>query len=121
MVESLLRMRGNTIIVGTTGFPDEATFRIADRRDVHIAEHHMTPLGLNVWGWPTGLTYSYRLAPDLLQFAWRSLVGLQKVHTRSGEADSPCWLMTPLPHCAGSRHAVECRHARAVGRTLLGC
>lgn len=80
MVESLLRMRGNTIIVGTTGFPDEATFRIADRRGVHIAEHHMTPLGLNVWGWPTGLTYSYRLAPDLLQFAWRSLVGLQKVN-----------------------------------------
>ena len=112
MVETLLRLRGNTIIVGTTGFPDERTFDIAVRRGVMIAEHHMTPLGLNVWGWPTGLPYTYRLDPELLQTAWRALAKYQAGRNMlwsvgmRGLWDQPFWAADPAIQSDQERGAI---------------
>ena len=77
VLTTLLRLRGNAVIVGTVGFPDEETFALASARGLYIAEHHITPLGVNCYAWPKGVPYSYRLNPRVFSEVWGSLAAFQ--------------------------------------------
>jgi len=65
--ETLLRLKANTVIPNTFIFPDEPQVKLATARGLVISQHHMEPLGLNVYQWPKGVPYSL----DNLIAAWR--------------------------------------------------
>ena len=68
--EALLRLKGNMIIPNTFVFPYEPQVRAAADRGLVITQHHMEPLGLNVYQWPENKPYTL----DLLTAAWKCAV-----------------------------------------------
>jgi len=72
--ETILRLGGNLIIVESFGLVDESSFLSVEKRGITLAQHHVTPVGLNVYAWPAGVPYSYRLNPRLFHFTWRALI-----------------------------------------------
>lgn len=72
------RLRGNAVIVGTSAYPDEDSFRLAARRGLYIAEHHITLLGVNIFNWPDGLPYDYPYNPEVVENVWRKSAEYQK-------------------------------------------
>jgi len=96
--EALLRLKGNMIIPNTFIFPDEPQVLAAARRGLAITQHHMEPLGLNVYQWPDGKPYTL----DLLTAAWKCAVSqyprdIEIVWTVGlrGRYDRPFWRDTP--------------------------
>lgn len=96
--EALLRLKGNMIIPNTFVFPYEPQVRAAADRGLAITQHHMEPLGLNVYQWPTDKPYSL----DLLTAAWKCAVAqyprdLEIVWTVGlrGRYDRPFWTDIP--------------------------
>jgi hypothetical protein len=65
--ETLLRLKANAVIPGTFLFPDEPQMKLATARGLVLSQHHMEPLGLNVYQWPAGVPYTL----DRLIEAWR--------------------------------------------------
>ena len=65
LLEATLRLRGNLIIPGTVAFPDEASYRVAQRRGVQVSQQHFTLLGTNTWRWPQGIPYSFDRNPEV--------------------------------------------------------
>jgi hypothetical protein len=65
--ETLLRLKANAVIPGTFLYPDEPQMKLATGRGLILSQHHMEPLGLNVYQWPAGVPYSL----DNLIAAWR--------------------------------------------------
>eukprot|EP01084_Bolivina_argentea_P306883 530373_1 len=47
--ESTLRMKANTILVGTDPYPDEYSLYYASKRGLYITDHHFNLLGTNTW------------------------------------------------------------------------
>ena len=51
ILETLLRAKGNTIILGTTPYPDERSLKLAARRGVVVTASHFEILGFNAFAW----------------------------------------------------------------------
>ena len=82
----ILRLKGNTVIVGTAGFPDEMSMQLAVsghlddfssadvtmqvRRGLYLAQHHVTVLGTNTFQWPVGVPYSFAHSRETQQYVW---------------------------------------------------
>jgi hypothetical protein len=77
--ETLLRLRINTVIPSSFGFPDEPHFRVFRLRGLKLGNHHVTPVSTDVFAWPKGVSYSYRLNPDVFHFVWSSVITYQQV------------------------------------------
>jgi hypothetical protein len=72
--ETVLRLKGNMIAPGTWIFPDDPQVKLAARRGLIIAQHHATPLGVNVARWPKDVPYNYTTHPEILERAWKDAV-----------------------------------------------
>jgi hypothetical protein len=72
--ETILRLKGNMVAPGTWIFPDDPQVKLAAKRGLIIAQHHATPLGLNVARWPKDVPYNYSEHPEILQHAWKNAV-----------------------------------------------
>ncbi len=75
--ETLLRLRANTIIPSTFAFVDERPYRVAAARGLKLGNHHVMPVGNNVYAWPKGVPYSFRTSPEPFVFAWESVIDYQ--------------------------------------------
>ena len=54
--EALLRLRVNTFIPSTFAFIDESHYRAAAKRGLRLGNHHVMPMGNNVFAWPKGVS-----------------------------------------------------------------
>jgi hypothetical protein len=95
--EAILRLKGNMVTPGTFIFPFEPQVVAAGERGLVITHHHVEPLGLNTYRWPSDQPYSFTSHPDLLVAAWKRAVGQYRnaeviwtVGYR-GEHDRPFW------------------------------
>ena len=102
MCEALLRLRVNTFIPSTFAFVDESPYRVAAIRGLKLGNHHVMPLGNNVFAWPKGVSYAYRLNPGPFQQVWQQLAnyeqleqGREMVYSLGyrGINDEPFWNM----------------------------
>ena len=98
--ETLLRLRANTIIPSTFGYIDERHYRVAAARGLKLGNHHVMPLGNNVFAWPKGVPYWYRLNPEPFHAAWSAVVDYALTQERRdmvfslgyrGVNDEPFW------------------------------
>jgi len=98
--EALLRLRVNTFIPSTFAFVDESPYRVAAKRGLRLGNHHVMPMGNNVFAWPFGVPYAYRLNPEPFRAAWTALADYQqRVEGREmvyslgyrGVNDEPFW------------------------------
>lgn len=98
--EALLRLRANTFIPSTFAYVDEVPYRVAAKRGLRLGNHHVMPLGNNVFGWPNGVAYAYRVNPEPFLAAWRTLTdyeqnqqGREMVYSLGyrGVNDEPFW------------------------------
>jgi hypothetical protein len=95
--EAILRLKGNMVTPGTFIFPYEPQVVAAGERGLIITQHHVEPLGLNTYRWPSDQPYSFTSHPDLLVGAWRRAVkqyrNSEVVWTVGyrGEHDRPFW------------------------------
>jgi len=99
--ELILRLYGNTIAPGTRIYPDETSRDIANIRGLYGNDHHVTPLGLNVYTWPKELPFSYVTHPEILEKFWKQCIDAQK-HRKMlwtvsfrGKGDGPFWEADP--------------------------
>ncbi len=72
--ETILRLKGNMVAPGTWIFPDDPQVRLAAKRGLIVAQHHATPLGMNVARWPKDVPYNYSTHPEVLESAWKNAV-----------------------------------------------
>lgn len=99
--ELILRLHGNIIAPGTRPYPDEAVRAVAARRGLYINDHHVTPLGLNVYMWPPELPYSYVTHPEILEEMWEKCIEEEKQYKMfwtvsfRGKGDGPFWHVDP--------------------------
>ena len=98
--ETLLRLRVNTFIPSTFAYVDESHYRVAARRGLRLGNHHVMPVGNNVFAWPNGVPYTYRLNPEPFIAAWEALTyyqqrieGREMVYSLGyrGVNDEPFW------------------------------
>jgi len=98
--EALLRLRVNTFIPSTFAYVDESHYRVAARRGLRLGNHHVMPVGNNVFAWPHGVPYTYRLNPEPFLAAWEALTyyqqrieGREMVYSLGyrGVNDEPFW------------------------------
>ena len=98
--EALLRLRANTWIPSTFAYIDEVPYKVAAKRGLILGNHHVMPLGNNVFAWPKGVAYAYRVNPEPFQAAWRSVTdyaqnqqGREMVYSLGyrGVNDEPFW------------------------------
>lgn len=76
--ELILRLKGNFIAPGTRVYPDETARDVADLRGLYVNDHHVTPLGLNVYLWPKDEPYSYVTNPQGFERYWKQCIDAQK-------------------------------------------
>ena len=76
--EALLRLRCNTFIPSTFAYVDETHYRVAAARGLKLGNHHVMPLGNNVYAWPKGISYAYRLNPEPFHVTWKALADYQQ-------------------------------------------
>ena len=71
LCETLLRAKGNAILMGTTPYPDEKSLALVGRRGIAIvAGQHFTPMSFNAFQWYQALggtsLWDWRRHPDLI-------------------------------------------------------
>lgn len=95
--ELILRLKGNIIAPGTRIYPDETSRDLADIRGLYVNDHHVTPLGLNVYMWPKEIPFSYGTHPEIFEKYWKQCIDAQK-HRRMlwtvgfrGKGDGSFW------------------------------
>src|SRR5208282_3264339 len=95
--EAILRLKGNMVTPGTFIFPYEPQVVAAGERGLIISHHHVEPLGLNTYRWPSDQPYSFISHPDILTAAWKRAVSQYRnseiiwtVGYR-GQHDRPFW------------------------------
>jgi hypothetical protein len=112
--EALLRLRVNTLIPSTFAYIDESHYRVAAMRGLRLGNHHVMPVGNNVFAWPYGVSYAYRLNPGVFHSVWTQLADYALAEERRdvvfslgyrGINDEPFWNMDT--GCT----TVECRGA----------
>lgn len=104
LCEVLLRFRANTVIPSTFAFIDERHYRVVQARGMMLGNHHVMPVGNNVYAWPKGVPYAYRLNPGVFKLAWRTVMdyeqnvaGREMVYSLGyrGINDEPFWNQDP--------------------------
>lgn len=99
--ELILRLYGNTIAPGTRAYPDETAREVADRCGLYVNDHHVTPLGLNVYMWPKDLPFSYVTHPEIMEDMWRKCIQVEKNYRMlwtvsfRGKGDGAFWNVDP--------------------------
>ena len=84
ILETLLRAKANTIILGTTPYPDERSLKLAARRGVILTASHFEILGFNAFAWSRAYgsqstkLWDWRKHPDLMTATWRAAIEAQK-------------------------------------------
>jgi hypothetical protein len=84
ILETLLRAKANTIILGTTPYPDERSLKLAARRGVIITASHFEILGFNAFAWSRAYgsqsrqLWDWSKHPDLMAATWRAAIEAQK-------------------------------------------
>jgi hypothetical protein len=95
--EAILRLKGNMVTPGTFIFPYEPQVVAAGERGLIITQHHVEPLGLNTYRWPSDQPYSFVSHADLLTAAWKRAVeqyqNAEVIWTVGyrGQHDRPFW------------------------------
>eukprot|EP00658_Telonema_sp_P-2_P011572 TRINITY_DN14420_c0_g1_i2.p1 TRINITY_DN14420_c0_g1~~TRINITY_DN14420_c0_g1_i2.p1 ORF type:complete len:489 (-),score=107.93 TRINITY_DN14420_c0_g1_i2:58-1524(-) len=87
----ILRLKGNAVIVGTAGFPDERSMELAVRRGLYLAQHHVTPLGTNTFQWPTGVPYSFAHSRETQEFVWDLAIEQQSGMSQGNGSHQHLW------------------------------
>ncbi|MDE2495332.1 MAG: glycosyl hydrolase 115 family protein [Alphaproteobacteria bacterium] len=94
--ETVLRLKGNMIVPGTWIFPTDPQVKAVGERGLILAQHHATPLGVNVARWPANVPYNYTTHPEILERAWKDAVASYDPHQEilwtvglRGLSDSP--------------------------------
>ena len=78
LFETVLRLKGNAVIVATNPFPDEDCVALAARRGLVVTHQHYTTLGINTNSWPLGVeNWNYRVNAGAMAMAWRASVAAQ--------------------------------------------
>ena len=74
LFESILRMKGNMMIVGTIPYPDEISIGLASKRGLVITNHHFNLMASNTFRFPSELNdeWDFITAPQTLKFVWES-------------------------------------------------
>lgn len=114
--ELILRLHGNMIAPGTCPYPDETVREVVMRRGMYVNDHHVTPLGLNVYRWPEDQDFSYVTNPEYMEKVWAQCVEAQK-HRKMfwtisfrGRGDQSFWSIDPnAPVTEADRAAVISR------------
>ncbi len=114
--ELILRLHGNMIAPGTCPYPDETVREVVLRRGMYVNDHHVTPLGLNVYRWPEDQEFSYVTNPEYMEKVWAQCVDAQK-HRKMfwtisfrGRGDQSFWSIDPnAPVTEADRAAVISR------------
>ena len=84
ILSTLLRAKANTIILGTTPYPDERSLRLAARRGVIITASHFEILGFNAFAWSKAFgeqsreLWDWKKHPDLMSHVWKATIAAQK-------------------------------------------
>ena len=97
IMEALLRCEGNMIVPGSFAMPDESVRDLAAARGLILNDHHVTPLGLNMYRWPEDIPFSYSHGKERLHAYWKTCIDTMKdfeqVWTVSfrGKNDHPYW------------------------------
>ena len=117
IMEALLRLGGNMIVPGSFAMPDEDVRRLAAARGLLLNDHHVTPLGLNMYRWPEDVPFSYSRGKEYLQECWKTCVdtlkGYEQVWTVSfrGKNDHPYWQEDPYAPEDDAGRAAEIEEA----------
>jgi len=78
LFETVLRLKGNAVIVATNPFPDEDCVALAHRRGLVVTHQHYTTLGINTNSWPLDFEdWNYRVNAGAMAMAWRASVAAQ--------------------------------------------
>ena len=57
---------------------DERHYKIVAARGLILGNHHVMPVGLNTYAFPTGVPYIFRLNPEPLRFVWNALINWEQ-------------------------------------------
>ena len=101
MCELILRLYGNTLAPGTRVYPDETCRELITRCGLYVNDHHVTPLGLNVYMWPKDEAYSYVTNPGRLEEMWEKCVKEESKYRMlwtvsfRGKGDGAFWNVDP--------------------------
>jgi len=99
--ETLLRLRGNMIVLATFPFPDERCQELAARRGLILNMHHILTLGLNTYRWPKDVPFSYNKYPKIMEQYWQTCIDAFKDYEviwtvgYRGKHDRPFWKDEP--------------------------
>ena len=102
LLEALLRSGGNMMVPGSFAMPDEEVRRLCAARGVLINDHHVTPLGLNMYRWPEDVRFSYSRGKDRLREYWQTCIDTIKDYPQvwtvsfRGKNDHPYWQEDPF-------------------------
>ena len=126
--EALLRLRVNTFIPSTFAYVDESHYRVAAMRGLRLGNHHVMPMGLNVFAWPKGVSYAFRLNPAPFRSAWTALADYALREQRRdmvfslgyrGIRDQPFWYVDTgcaTDECRGSTITQAIANESAIAR-----
>eukprot|EP01062_Namystynia_karyoxenos_P065311 TRINITY_DN5879_c0_g1_i1.p1 TRINITY_DN5879_c0_g1~~TRINITY_DN5879_c0_g1_i1.p1 ORF type:complete len:843 (+),score=292.85 TRINITY_DN5879_c0_g1_i1:230-2530(+) len=75
--ETLLRMKANMVVPGTSTNPDERHLRLASRRGLAVSQSHFEIAGFGAREWLNGDAaprplYNWSTSPDLMAHVWRA-------------------------------------------------
>eukprot|EP01084_Bolivina_argentea_P127556 225555_1 len=76
LFESLLRLKGNCMQIGTVTYPDEISIKLAAKRGIYIqAASHFNLLNSNTKMWPLNITeWEYQKYPMNPKFVWNASI-----------------------------------------------
>eukprot|EP00039_Didymoeca_costata_P025343 m.13034 g.13034 ORF g.13034 m.13034 type:complete len:885 (+) comp4775_c0_seq1:181-2835(+) len=84
ILQTLLRSKGNTIIMGTTPYPDEKSLALAARRGVILTASHFEILGFNAFAWSRAFgsqstkLWDWTTHPDVMGKVFEAAIQSQK-------------------------------------------
>lgn len=106
--ETILRLKGNTVLPATNPFPDADVYALCAARGLVCTHHHYDLLGADVFSWPLqGQDWDYRRDPGTMAALWRSAIepqiasgaeimwsvglrGLNDISYRACDSDEQC-------------------------------
>ena len=101
LFECALRMQCTCIIPGTHMFSDEPQIRLASDMGLHVAQHHVEPLGSNPVYWPADQAYSWTTNRQAFLDFWSKAIRRQVARrviwsiSFRGKGDAPFWASDP--------------------------
>jgi hypothetical protein len=78
IIETLLRLKGNTLLPATNPFADEDVYALGAARGLVLTHHHYDLLGGNVFAWPLNtIDWDWTKDPGTMANLWRSSITAQ--------------------------------------------